>query len=212
MTKTLTYPALLIACIIVIVSFITATNYQELSFAVILFILLDFFILQILPHKVRFQQIKKTLNKATFIDQAETEPMEEPVRAKVEVSDIDKRVFLKLIGGAGLLLFLSSIFNKRAENMFFDRVPLSSKLGFGTATPSGNYPPAGQQLEGYRIAEFDDNEVAYYGFTNSNGKWYVMKVDTQNGNFRYSAGDSNFPSSWENREKLNYDYYNNVFK
>ena len=69
--------------------------------------------------------------------------------------------------------------------------------------------------------EFDDavaTSIKYYGFTDPEGHWYILKVDPS-GNpktYRYakgtgttSAGD--YPTSWTNRATLTYDYWYQVF-
>lgn len=65
--------------------------------------------------------------------------------------------------------------------------------------------------EGYRISEIDENDsVTYYGFTNKDGAWYIVKEDT-NGSFRYAKGEKEFANNWETRRDLKYDYFYNTF-
>ncbi len=140
-------------------------------------------------------------------------------RDNISIIDIDKRAFLKLIGGVGLSLFLLSIFNKRIEGLFSKSLPAS---GNTTLEATGGLPAGRQGNEidqapsqptgGYKISEIDDNVITFYGFINKDGAWYIMREDTDTGSFRYTKGDFNFPGSWTRRQNLKYDYTCNVFK
>jgi len=132
---------------------------------------------------------------------------------RVGISDIDKRVFLKLIGGAGIFLFFFSLFNRKAESLFFKNIPgsVSGKVSLQDKEGNAIDPAQNQPLDGYNISEIDDNIIAYYGFINKDGAWYILRADTAKGSFRYAKDNTNFSANWSNREKLNYDYYNNVF-
>lgn len=215
----LNYLSFIVACWVVLVAFITAQTYLQLVGAVLLFPLIVYFIFKIFPRKsrsykknfvsVRQQEMpaEKTLPTSRQVETAEIE--------NVGISDIDKRVFLKLIGGAGISLFLFSIFNKRVDGLFFKNSS-SSVATSGTVTladVAGNKidPVHSQPTDGYRISEVDDDVISFHGFTNKDGAWFVMRGDLDTGSFRYSRGDSNFPSNWTNRKNLKYDYFNNVF-
>jgi len=62
-------------------------------------------------------------------------------------------------------------------------------------------------LSNYKIADIDD--TGYFGFTNKDGGWYIMKESS--GAFRYIKGDSDYATSWTGRVGLSYDYFNNIF-
>ena len=215
----LTYFSFVIACLVVIVAFITATTYIQLAVAILLYPLLVFFAYKVIPHKWKYS-LKKPVTSVepplqTFPSHS-VKPAEKVEAAKVEsigISDIDKRVFLKLIGGAGLFLFLFSIFNKKAEGLFFKSLPgpVSGKVSLEDIAGNKIDPAQAHPMDGYRISEIDDNIISFYGFTNKDDAWVVMRVDTDTGSFRYAKGDSNFPGSWTNRENLKYDYFNNIF-
>ena len=208
----LTYFSFVIACLVVIIAFITATTYTQLAVAILLYPLLVFFAYRVLPLKSR-QRILGTEAAQIHPAEKEAEKVETVKRETVGISDIDKRLFLKLIGGAGLTLFMFSIFNKKAEGILYKNIPAS---GIGKVTledtagnkvnPAQNYP-----TDGFSISEIEDNVISFYGFTKLGGNWYIMRVDTATGSFRYVRGESNFPGSWTNRENLKYDYFNNVF-
>lgn len=208
----LNYCSFVIACLVVIVAFITATTYTQLAVAILLYPVLVFFAFKVFPHKAWRSASKKG---ATTIQPSVTaEKVEEAKKEQLSISDIDKRVFLKLIGGAGITLFLFSLFNKNSEGLFFKKLPVPAGPGRTSLEDiSGNKinPAQNQPIDGYGISEIDDNVISFYGFTNKDGAWYVMKIDIDNGSFRYSRGESDFPDNWPNRENLKYDYFSTVF-
>jgi hypothetical protein len=207
----LTYTSFIIACVGVIVAFMTATTYLQLAVAILLYPILAFFAYKVLPSKMRSSTSKKSPTQAEPIKT--TAPQELANKATIGISDIDKRVFLKLIGGAGLFLFLFSLFNKKTEGLFFKNLPGSVSGKISLEDTSGNKinPAQSQPLDGYRICEIDDDVISFYGFTNTDGAWYIMKIDTDSGSFRYAKGDSSFPTHWDKRVNLNYDYFSNLF-
>lgn len=199
----LTYSSFVIACLVVIVGFITATTYIQLAAVILLYPLLVFFAFKILPLKTRMQPSKKP-----------AEIVEELKRESVGISDIDKRVFLKLIGGAGLFLFFFSIFNKRAEGLFFKNLPPPGVQGsVYLQDTSGNKidPATKKTFDDYSISDIENNVITYYGFISKNRAWYIMQVDTATGAFRYSKASSNYSANWNNRANLKYDFFDNVF-
>lgn len=206
-----------IATILVIAAFMTATTYAQLTVAVCLYPLLIVFLFKAFPRKTQINATPKPLanlvaSSAPPVQPIETvEPTPEPNRA-IGIADIDKRVFLKLIGGVGLSLFLFSIFNKKAEGLFFKNAPAAAgKVGLEDISGKKIDPAQLQPTDGYRISEIDDNVITFYGFTNKDGGWFVMKEDSDSGSFRYCKGDGNFPESWINRENLKYGYFSDVF-
>jgi hypothetical protein len=133
----------------------------------------------------------------------------------IGISDIDKRVFLKLIGGAGISLFLFSIFNKRAEGLFFKSLPASGVSGAVSLEDiAGNKidPAQKKPLDDYSISDIENGIITFYGFISKDSSWYIMRVDTNTGAFRYTKDKSNFRANWANRQNLKYDYLDNVFK
>jgi len=206
----------IIACICLIVAglvigaaFITATNYIQLGVAILLYPLLAHFVLKTFPRKTRVQAVSvQPQVKSTNMDQVE---VAKPERENVGIADIDKRAFLKLIGGVGLSLFLFSIFNKKAEGLFFKSLPGSESVSLQDTDGNKIDPAQHQATDGYRISEIDDNIITYYGFTKTGNFWFIMREDTDTGSFRYVKGEGNFPGNWSNRENLKYDYYSNIF-
>lgn len=210
MTKALTnnYLTFAVACLVVIAAFITATNFIQLALAVLLYPILMFF-----AYKMYTAKQKPVSEKVlTTEENIQTEAGTKKPAERIVISDIDKRVFLKLIGSAGIFIFLFSLFNKKAENMFYKSLPDSGKAYFDKKEPpSGKAGAVTQPTDEYGISEVDNGETSYYGYTKLGGAWYIMKVDNATSSFRYVKGDKNFPASWKDRQKLKYDYFGNVF-
>lgn len=210
----LTYTSFVIACLAVIAAFITATTYLQLTVAILLYPVLIFFAYKMLPLRTKRQFSD---NDEVEVEFEPTSPPDEKVsviqRDSVGITDIDKRVFLKLIGGAGLSLFLFSIFSKKAEGLFFKSLPSETTGQVSLQDLAGNKidPAQNQPTDGYRISEVDDDVITFYGFINKEGAWFIMRGDSDMGSFRYARGDSNFPGNWTSREKLKYDYFSNIF-
>lgn len=209
MPKTvLTYSSLAIASLVVVAVFITATTYIQLAGASLLYPLLIFFAYKVLPLKAKrpAEDMPVVERQIQISSYAKTQ---EEKRTHVGISDIEKRAFLKLIGATGLSFFLISIFGRRFEALLFGQ-NVSPPASIGT-------PPGGQTniitaspTDGYKITEIDNGLVGYYGFTNKDSGWLIMKEDTNSGSFRYAKGKSDFPGNWNNRENLKYDYFHNL--
>lgn len=215
MTKTLTsgYLAFAVACLFVAAIFITATSFTQLILAVLLYPILMFFAyrMYITKQSPASQVVLETIESESQAETGAKKPAE-----RIVISDIDKRVFLKLIGSAGVFLFLFSLFNRKAENLFYKSLPDQGKAYFdkqGDPAAGTGTGIVAQPTDEYGISEIDNDssETSYYGYTKLGGAWYIMKVDAPTNSFRYVKGDKNFPASWENREKLKYDYFGNVF-
>lgn len=61
----------------------------------------------------------------------------------------------------------------------------------------------------YAPSDIEESTTSYFGFVNSAGGWYIMKVDS--GAYRYIKGDSDYTTNWTGRAGLSYDYFYNVF-
>ena len=215
MPKTvLTYSSLAIACLVVIAVFITTTTYTQLAAAILLYPLLAYFALKAFPRKTRISPSRNPVTEVPpLVKSAET--VEGNKRESVGISDIDKRVFLKLIGGAGVSLFLYSIFNKKAEGLFFKGLPASGTSGSVSLQDiAGNKidPSQKKPLDGYSISDIENGIIAFYGFISKDSSWYIMRLDISTGAFRYTKDKSNFRANWSNRANLKYDYFDNVFR
>jgi hypothetical protein len=127
-----------------------------------------------------------------------------------EVSDINRRLFLKLIGTAGLTTFLFALFTKSSQAAFFGSMPGPGVVAIKDSQGNKIDPAEKSPTDGYEIAQVDDAaNPAYYGFLNKDGHWYIARDN--NGEYYYARGTNNFPGSWGIRASLNYDLFNNVF-
>src|SRR3989344_1275622 len=209
-SKVLTWGSFAIVSLVVVMAFVTATTYIQLAVAIILYPPLVYFSFKIFPRKTR-SLLKKTGNRNPISGEIGGKS-ETGKRENISITDIDKRAFLKLIGGTGLILFLMSIFNKNTGGLFPGIAPAGSGLTLLKDSAGNKIDPAqNQPLDGYRISEVDDNIIAFYGFINKNGAWFIMKGDEDTGSFRYARGNSDFPGNWARRENLQYDYFYKLF-
>jgi hypothetical protein len=203
MNKTLTYSGFAISSILLILAFVTARTYSQLAIAIIVYPLLAYFALRMLPRRPNHAPA------ITIEIPKRTTPKIDEDRAQRVVADIDKRTFIKLIGTAGLSFFFFSLLGRRVESLFFGNTFQATNTS-GTL-PSSQTPQSTQPFEGYKISEIDDGVVSYYGFINREGAWLIMQEDTRTSSFRYAKGNLNFSSNWSAREGLKYDYYFNLF-
>jgi len=207
--KTFIYIILLAISIIgITAAFLTSKTFTQLAVATFLYPPLVYFALRYFPGNPQKVKIRVEVEKPPI----EVQPVNKPEKEAISIADIDRRAFLKLLGGAGLTYFLFSIFNKRVEALF----PGPSATGSGETVirdSSGNQinPAENQPTDGYKISEVDSGEITYYGFINKNGAWYIMKEDPNTGSFRYARAESNFPGNWAGRDLLKYDYFYKVF-
>lgn len=212
-SRILTWSSFVIVSLIVIVAFVTATTYIQLAVAIILYPALVYFSFKVFPRKTRSSPLKKPVTA----NEQQAQPAEKAQTGKregISITDIDKRAFLKLIGGTGLILFFLSILNKNAGGLFPGIAPAGSGLTLLKDTAGNKIDPAqNQPLDGYRISEVDDSDISFsfYGFINKDGAWFIMKGDADTGSFRYAKGNSNFPNNWARRKDLNYDYFYKLF-
>lgn len=213
MRKTLIFICFIIATLVVFGMFISATTYFQLAVAVVVYPLLVYVAFVVFPRK-NFSDAQAATT--TFQYPKIAKKTESTKTDSVGIADIDKRLFLKLIGATGISLFLFSLISRKTEDVFFRsaKSPATASGRLALEDLHGNKvnPAQSHPTDGYNITEIDDNFITFYGFTNKNSAWYVMREDPDTGSFRYSRGDSNFPDNWSNREKLKYDYYSNVFK
>jgi len=196
MRKILTYLSFVIASLDVIFLFVTARTYPQLVVAIILYPLLVYYAFKVFPRKS---------SQVAYKEQVAPQPVIE------NVVDDDKRAFLKLLGVSGISLILYSIFIKRPQVPFFGNTSETDSVSLQDAAGHKIDPAEKGPTDGYRITEYDDSIIAYYGFTHKDGSWFIMQEDTDTGSFRYVRGDSNFTNGWAGREDFKYDYFINVF-
>jgi hypothetical protein len=212
MKKTLTYSGFAATSLLEVFAFVSANTYIQLGVAIIFYPLLMFF-----AYKIFISKRQKTPVQA--IPTPPVQPAKQvevgtvtAQREDVSITDIDKRVFLKLIGATGLSFFVFSLFNRRSESLFFGKSLAGPGItALEDSTGSKIDPAERQPTDSYLISEIDDNYIAFYGFTNKDGAWFIMKEDPDDGSFRYIKGESSFTNNWADRNDLAYDYYHNVF-
>jgi len=211
----LIYCSFVIACLVVVVAFMTATTYTQLVVAILLYPMFVYFALKVFPIKQRHAE--PTSQAVTFsLAKPEQEAGDKKINNKTEnisISDIDKRAFLKLIGGTGLAFFLYSIFNKKAEGLFPGMAPAAPGLTLLKDTAGNKIDPAQKKpLDDYSISDIENGTISFYGFISKDGAWYIMRLDTNTGAFRYTKDKSNFRANWTNRANLKYDFFDSIFK
>lgn len=128
------------------------------------------------------------------------------------IKDIDRRQFLKLLGGTSIgIAAMSLIMPQKANAAFFGSVPGPGVVSLKDSSGNKIDPKEKSPTDGYNITEIDDNALpSYYGFVNKDGAWYISKEDST-GSYRYTKGSSNFALSWTGRALLSYDYFDAVF-
>lgn len=207
------YSSFILACFLVVWVFVTATTFIQLAVGILIYPLLVLFAYKVFSHKMRIYPSKRSTNTMSLpVRLAEKAEQGEKSSVGLDIADIDKRVFLKLIGGTGLAFFLFSLFSKKTEDVLFKNVPGQGKTAIIDADGKKITPAQSQPLDGYKIAEIEDNIISFYGFINKDDAWYVLRVDTVAGSFRYARGGIDFPEAWKIRENLDYGYFNKVFK
>jgi hypothetical protein len=117
--------------------------------------------------------------------------------------DTDRRMFLKLIGSAGLSIFLLAIFTRKAHGAFFGSVPGPGTVALKDTTGVQIDPAQHHPTDGYKIARLDESDDidpnSYYGFLKKGGAWFIMREESD-GTYKYAKGASDFiASGWDLR-------------
>lgn len=64
-------------------------------------------------------------------------------------------------------------------------------------------------LDKYFPADIEEAATSYYGFTDKDENWYILRATaTQN---RFHSGSGNYATAWTNRASHSYDYFFNKF-
>lgn len=213
MKKFLIYYSFIVTSLMIVVGFISAASYTQLIAAVLFFPLFAYFASRVFPRKTHAVHLPKesaiVIQPAGEKSPKKTDAVTE--KLKKEGVDIDRRAFLKLIGSAGVSLFLFSLFTKRAEAAFFGSVPGPGAVTIKDSLGNKIDPAIKEPTDGYKITDLDDSAPAYYGFVDKDGNWFIQKEDDTSGAYRYVKGTSSYSTNWTNRGSLTYDYFNNVF-
>ncbi len=220
MKKLLIYYNFIIVTLLILSGFIGANNAAQLTSAVLFFPLAVYFFVLVLPNKNRAlifpkpEELKKTKKKkAKKSEVIKAEKIEDDLERQKKF-DMNRRAFVKLIGSAGMTVFLFSLFTKKAQGAFFGSVPGPGTVALKDTTDTPIDPAIKLPTDGYKINQIDDSSPAYYGFVDKDGDWFIMK-ETSTGDFRYykkQITDGNFSTEWPNRATLTpYGYFDAIF-
>lgn len=216
--KTVVFYNFILVTLMMIVGFMGASSFPELLSAIFFFPLALYFGLLLLPNKARALVIPKVVEKQDSIQSLPSKSHDPSSSPHLPPStpnpptpklDPDRRAFIKLIGTAGITLFLFSLFTKKAHGAFFGSMPGPGTVSIKDSSGTVIDPAASTPTDGYKISEVDDSSPAYYGFIHKNGKWFIMKETS--GAYRYTKGNSSFGTNWTGRVALTYDYFNVIF-
>lgn len=206
------YYNFIICTALVIMGFLGALSYAQLVSAILFYPLMLYFAYLIIPRNTKAialpkkkEEVKKKPEKTK-----DGEVLELKKEGEEKKFDIDRRAFIKLIGSAGMSLFLLSIFTKKAQGAFFGSVPGPGTVAVKNIAGDKIDPAIKHPTDGYRIADLDDSSPSYYGFTDLDGNWFIIKEDTD-GSYKYVRGASGYTGNWTGRGGLSYDYYDVVF-
>lgn len=195
------YYGFIVVTIMTISGLVGVKTTPQLISGVIFLPLAVYFILRVLPKR------KRAINIPAIV--LKPEDLKQPPE-KLPRIDIDRRQFLKLISSAGLMLFLFSIFAKKAEAAFFGSVPGPGTVALKDTAGVQIDPAIKTPTDGYKISQIDDSSPAFYGFVEKTGLWFIMKEDSA-GNYRYTKGTTSFSTNWTNRATLTYDLFDVIF-
>lgn len=205
------YYGFIVVTILTLTGFINATSVPQIVSAVLVFPLALFFWLRVFPKRRKALVLGNLVKPEKHLNTTQSSLSPSKLKDVGPYLDKDRRMFLKIIGSAGLTLFFFSIFTKKAHAAFFGSIPGPGTVSLKDSTGTVIDPALKQPTDGYNISQVDDSAPAYYGFVDKSGNWYIMKEDDTTGNFRYSKGTSGFSTNWTNRASLTYDYFNIVF-
>jgi len=205
--KILIYYSFIVTTIMALMGFVGATSTPQFISAILFLPLALYFWFLVLPRKKKALKFSQKKPKSTRVTKVKRLP------ADKGVLDMDRRTFIKLIGSAGVTVFLFSIFTRRAHGAFFGSVPGPGTVSLKDTSGIQIDPAEEHPTDGYKIAELDDSVPAFYGFTDKDGPWFIMK-EGSGGDYRYTKGSSDFnnvTTGWPNRASLTYDYFDVVF-
>jgi hypothetical protein len=218
--KIAAYISFVLASLVDLSIFFTSSSYVQLAIAILLYLPLAYFAFKLFPRKThsrRPNSSEQTMQESVPSDSPPVaQPKNEIVNSNnienesVEITDINKRTFLKLIGATGLSFFVSSFFTKRFETLL-GKTNDSGLTGIQDSAGNVINPAKHHPTDSYKISEVDYGINTFYGFIDRGESWFIMKEDINAGTFRYVKGNTNFRDNWSNRQNLKYDYFNQVF-
>jgi len=204
--RLLVYYCFIVATILVVAGWLSIQTVPQLVSSLIFTPLAIYFLLLVWPrrgHAIHLAQIP-TSSGTQHTVKAKPVPQEK--------IDIDRRDFLKIIGASGISVFIYSLLSKRNQIPFFSGGTPASPALTSLKDASGNKidPAERSPTHGYYISEIDDSEIAYFGFVNKDGKWFIMRQG-EDDTYRYAKGENNLSSNWGKRATLTYSHFNDAF-
>jgi len=193
--------------------FLGAGTIPQLLAAAMFYPLSIYFLVQIIPQRKKAVPTLSEISDLTSHKEHAVEVLEAEAEPDTKVRfDKDRRMFIKLIGSAGVTVFLFSLFTKKAEAAFFGSVPGPGTVALKNTSGTPIDPAEKSPTDGYNISQVDgDSSPAYYGYLDKNSNWYIIKEDT-NGSYLYAKGASGFSTAWGNRNtSLSYGTFDSVF-
>ncbi len=218
MKKLLIYYNFVVVSLMIVGGFLGTGSYAQLASAALFFPLAAYFLFLVLPNRSKAiifpepQEIKKTKKKKAKTEVLKAEKIEDDGSEKKRL-DVNRRAFVKLIGSAGVSLFLFSIFTKKAQGAFFGSVPGPGVVALKDTSGTQIDPAIKLPTDGYKISEIDDSSPSYYGFVDKDGDWFIMK-ESSTGQYKYykkTGEDDDFTTDWPNRGGFTYLYFDSIF-
>ncbi len=167
MWKIFIYYNFVLLAIMTASGFLGARNYSELLSAVLFLPLLLYLLKSILPSKKQAlilpEDTPKALTGSNKAVKKKSPEIVEPLKLEKNL-DRDRRMFLKLIGSAGLTLFFLAIFTRRAHAAFFGSVPGPGTVALKDTTGVQIDPAIKTPTDGYKISQIDDASPAFYRY------------------------------------------------
>lgn len=222
--KLLLYYNFILITIMAVMGFVNISSAPQLTSAIIFLPMALYFWLLVFPRRNKKLPIPDNMLVAHAVNRREekitegkVEKLEEKILPNIKLGkgfDLDRRMFLKLIGSSGIMLFVFSIFTKKAEGAFFGSVPGPGTVALKDSTGAAIDPAIKTPTDGYKITQTDDSDpnFSYYGFVDKNGKWFIMRES--NGAYRYTKGDNGFEHNWEDHKvnpTIPYNYFDVIF-
>lgn len=217
MKKLLIYYNFIVVSLMIVGGFLGTGSYAQLASAALFFPLAAYFLFLVLPNKNKAiifpkpQVVKITKKKKAKTEILKAEKIEDGGPDKKRM-DANRRAFVKLIGSAGVTLFLFSIFTKRAQGAFFGSVPGPGTVALKDTTDTQIDPAIKLPTDGYKISEIDDSSPSYYGFVDKDGDWFIMEESA--GQYKYykkTGSNGTFTVEWPNRGGFTYLYFDSIF-
>ena len=199
------YYCFILTTTVVSLSFLSSRNVPQVVSSLIFSPMALYFLLLVWPRR------KEALLLSEGGRTANKQPRFKSLLAPAITLDVDRRNFLKLIGSAGILAVILGLFSRRSGvPRFWGNVDSFESVTLKDTSGNVINPAESSPTEGYNISQIDDSVPAHFGFINKDGAWFIMK-ECEDGAFLYAKGEKDFATNWENRAKLKYNFFEEVF-